>query len=67
MIEQLKLLLDAARWRARNEFADVDYNAYKASERIIKGLESALYAAEEFAELTKGRPANYDPHAGDEA
>jgi len=65
VLEQLKLLLDAAHWRDRIEDATVNYTAYDASRRFIENLQSAIYALEEHAEATKDRPANYDPYAVD--
>lgn len=47
MIEQLKLLLDAAQWKARDEDESVDYKAYRSSKVLIASLKSAIEAAEE--------------------
>ena len=63
MIEQLKLLLDAAQWKSRDEDESVDYKAYRSSKVLIASLKSAIEAAEEFLAITNSRPADYDPFA----
>lgn len=65
MIEQLKLLLDAARWRDRLEDDIIDPKADEASKCYINNLVKAIYWLEQHIELTKDRPADYDPHNED--
>lgn len=53
MIEQLQLLLDAARWRARQADNDNDMTTAKwdlalAAERLEGRLQTALEAAQEY-------------------
>jgi len=47
MIEQLKMLLDAARWRAHKSRDDgKSYHHTSVCEELVRDLEGALYTAE---------------------
>ncbi|MGP5108932.1 MULTISPECIES: hypothetical protein [Pseudomonas] len=65
MINQLKLLLDAARWRDLLEDDTIDPKANHASKCYIDSLVQAINWLEQHNELTKDRPADYDPHKAD--
>lgn len=57
MIEQLKLLLDATRYRLHTaNYEDHSYEACKALENLVDRLDSAHRAAEEYEAVRDARP-----------